>query len=110
MYDASDRFLHQLAADRRASLLRSGEASTKRPFRRALRAGLARVGLADRNRVEAPSLHRPRPALTNSEGTCRIQEGLTGSAPGVGEPAPVDVVSPSAGASATRLRHGAQQA
>ena len=111
MYDVSDRFLHQLAADRRASLLRSGRASTKHPFRRALGAGLARLGLvADRNRGEAPSLHRPRPALTNSEGTCRIQEGLTGSAPGVGEPAAVDVVLPSAGASTTRLRHGAQQA
>lgn len=110
MYDTSDRFLHQLAADRRASLLRAGEASTKRPFRRALRAGLARLGLvADRNLGEAPSLDGPRPALTNSEGMRRIQSGSTESAPGVGEPAAADV-APGAGASTTRLRHGAQQA
>ena len=41
MFDVSDRFLHQLAADRRASLERSRKAS---PFRTALGALLACVG------------------------------------------------------------------
>ena len=71
MYDSSDRFLHQLAADRRASLLRSGRASSKRPFRRALGAVLARLGLvADRDRGESASLEQSLPAPTNSKGTC----------------------------------------
>ena len=99
MYDGSDRFLHQLAADRRESLLRSGRrAPTKHPFRRALAAGLVRLGLG------------VRPALGNSEETCRIQENPAGSAPSDGERSAADVVSPCAGASTTRLRHGAQQA
>ena len=46
MHDMSDRFLFQLMADHRESLQRSGRAATRRPFRRALRAGLARLGLA----------------------------------------------------------------
>ena len=50
MFDASDRFLHQLAADRRASLHRSGRASAKRRPRRALGAGLGRLGVALRLR------------------------------------------------------------
>jgi hypothetical protein len=71
MYDVSDRFLRQLAADRRASLLHSGGASSGRPFRRALGAGLARLGLVKGlNRSESASLHQPRPApedLTRSK-------------------------------------------
>ena len=50
MFDASDRFLHQLAADRRASLHRSGRASAKRRPRRALGVGLGRLGVALRLR------------------------------------------------------------
>ena len=53
MYDVSDRFLHQLAADRRASLHRSGRASETRRVRRALGAGLARLGVAMRLRQGA---------------------------------------------------------
>ena len=40
MYDVSHRFLHQLAADRRASLHHSGSASATRWARGALGAGL----------------------------------------------------------------------
>jgi DNA-binding CsgD family transcriptional regulator len=105
MYDVSDRFLHQLAADRRASLLHSGRASSKRPFRRALGAGLARLSLvADRNRSESASLHQPRPAPTNSRGTRGIPEGLTGSTQSVGEPAGADGVTTRAAASTSPLR------
>jgi hypothetical protein len=50
MYDVSQRFLHQLAADRRASLHHSGSASETRWVRRALGAGLARLGMAMRLR------------------------------------------------------------
>ena len=58
MFDVSDRFLHQLAADRRASLRRSGRASVKRKLRSALSAGLARLGLAAGGcRGGATSLH-----------------------------------------------------
>ena len=46
MYDVSERFLFQLVADRRESLQRSGRAAAQRPLRRALRAALARLGLA----------------------------------------------------------------
>ena len=53
MYDASDRFLHQLAADRRASLQRSGRASETRRFRGALGGGLARLRVAMRLRQGA---------------------------------------------------------
>lgn len=53
MYDVSHRFLHQLAADRRASLHRSGRASETRRVRGALGAGLARLGVAMRLRQRA---------------------------------------------------------
>lgn len=46
MHDMSDRFLFQLMADHRESLQRSGRTAARRPLRRALRAGLARLGLA----------------------------------------------------------------
>lgn len=46
MYDASERFLSQLVADRRESLQRSGRAAAQRPLGRALRAALARLVLA----------------------------------------------------------------
>ena len=46
MHDMSDRFLFQLMADHRESLQRSGRAAARRPLRRALRAGLARLGRA----------------------------------------------------------------
>ena len=99
MHDASDRFLHQLAADRRASLLRSGRASSKRRFRRALSAGLTRLALvANRNSRESASLRQPRPTPTNSKGTSGLRDGLTGSTQSVGEPAG-DVVLPTASAS-----------
>ncbi len=45
MFDVSDRFLYQLAADRRASLQRSGEHCPAGPLRRAVGAGLVRLGL-----------------------------------------------------------------
>ena len=45
MFDVSDRFLHQLAADRRASLHRSGEPRPAGPLRRAIGSGLVRLGL-----------------------------------------------------------------
>ncbi len=53
MFDVSDRFLHQLAADRRASLHRSVKASPKRRPRRALGAGLARLRVTMRRRQGA---------------------------------------------------------
>ena len=45
MFDVSDRFLHQLAADRRASLQRSGEPRPAGPLRRAIGSALVRLGL-----------------------------------------------------------------
>lgn len=45
MFDVSDRFLHQLAADRRASLRRSGEPRPADPLRRAIGRALVRLGL-----------------------------------------------------------------
>jgi len=61
MFDVSDRFLHQLAADRRASLQRAGKASAERPLRAALGTCLARLGVATglaRGRAQAPR-HSP---------------------------------------------------
>ena len=78
MFDVSDRFLHQLAADRRASLQRSRKAF---PLRTALGALLARVGVAaGRDAARTESRRRPRPALTNpEEATCSPRDGSTGS-------------------------------
>ena len=98
MYDVSDRFLHQLTADRRASLLRSGRASSKRPFRRALGAGLARLGLV------ADATPRPRTRREHPE----LRDSLTGSTQS--EPAGADVVIAPASACTSRLRRGAQKA
>ena len=78
MFDVSDRFLHQLAADRRASLQPSRKAF---PLRTALGALLARVGVAaGRDAARTESRRRPRPALTNpEEATCSPRDGSTGS-------------------------------
>ena len=53
MYDVSHRFLDQVAADRRASLHRSGRPSATRRVRGALGARLARLGVAMRLRQGA---------------------------------------------------------
>ena len=110
MHDMSDRFLHQLAADHRASLLRSGRAASKRPFRRALRAGLAGLGLvAGRNRgeSESPSTADRSYALEgntqDSRRFDRIDEDLR-------EPDAADVVTAPGSASTSPLHPGAQQA
>lgn len=111
MFDASDRFLHQLAADRRASLHRSGRASAQRPLRRALRAGLARLGLASgRHPGGAGSLDRPRPVLASTRETRCMREGSTGFTQDVGKAADTDGVVPIVGTSTARLRQGGQQA
>jgi DNA-binding CsgD family transcriptional regulator len=47
MYDVSHRFLHQLAADRRASLHCSGKASAPRRVRRRVGSGIGRPGRGD---------------------------------------------------------------
>ena len=108
MYDVSDRFLHQLAADRRASLLRSSRASSKRPIRRALGAGLTRLALvANRNSSESASHHQPCPTPTNETGTNGLRDGLTESTQSVGRPADVDVMLPIA--SAAPLDPGVRQ-
>lgn len=77
MYDTSPRFLSQLCTDRRASLLRSREASARHPFTRALRAAGARL----RARVSEPE---PKPSATAEPLTRReheivmlVAEGLT---------------------------------
>lgn len=68
MFDVSDRFLHQLAADRRASLQRSGRASAKRKLRPALGAALARLGLAAGGCLGGtPSLHRTPGGLDSGD-------------------------------------------
>jgi len=84
MLDVSDRFLHQLAADRRASLQCSRKAV---PLRTALGAFLARVGVAaGRDPAGTGPLHRPRPAFTNpEEETCSPRYDSTGSTQGVGK-------------------------
>jgi hypothetical protein len=111
MFDVSDRFLQQLAADRRASLHRSGRASAQRPLQRALRAGLARLGLASGGHAGgAGSLDRPRPALTSTEETRCLRDGSTGSMQDVGKAADTDGVAPIVGTSTARLRQGGQQA
>jgi DNA-binding CsgD family transcriptional regulator len=80
MYDVSDRFLHQLTAERRESLLRSARASTQRPLRRALWAALARLGLASGGVLDStPSLDRTSPALASTEEPRCLQDGSTGS-------------------------------
>ena len=112
MYDVSDRFLYQLPADRRESLLRSGRASTRRPLRRALRAGLARLGRGQAGRQlgrSSRSIDRGR-AHGHRRERAAIRDGSTAPRPGVGAPAAVDVVSPSRGRIYARFRHGAQQA
>lgn len=66
MFDVSDRFLHQLAADRRASLQRSGRAPA-RPVGRALGAVLARLGLATgRGRSSAAPLPEERSSMQDA--------------------------------------------
>jgi len=45
MFDVSDRFLHQLAADRRASLQHPGEHRSVGSLRRAIGAALVRLGV-----------------------------------------------------------------
>ena len=45
MFDMSPEFRHQLAADRRASLQRSGEHRPAGSLRRAVGSGLVRLGL-----------------------------------------------------------------
>ena len=103
MFDVSDRFLHQLAADRRASLERFRKAS---PFRTALGALLACVGVAaGRDPAGAGSLDRPRPALTNpEEETCSPRDGSTGWTPDLGAAAATDAPVAIAGTTPTRLR------
>jgi len=54
MFDVSHRFLHQLAADRRASLQRSGERRTAGPLRHAVRSRLVRLGLRPSHDVNVP--------------------------------------------------------
>jgi hypothetical protein len=60
MFDVSDRFLHQLAADRRASLQRSREHRPDGPLRRAIGSALVRLGLRLRHNV-APTGPQPGP-------------------------------------------------
>ena len=103
MFDVSDRFLHQLAADRRASLERSRKAS---PLRTALGALLACVGVAaGRDPAGAGSLHRPRPALTNPEEETMQPSGrFDGVDTGPGAAAATDAPVAIAGTTPTRLR------
>jgi hypothetical protein len=54
MFDVSHRFLHQLAADRRASLQRSGEHRTAGPLRHAVGSRLVRLGLRPSHDVNVP--------------------------------------------------------
>ena len=67
MYDSSPRFLSQLCTDRRASLLRSREASARHPFTRALRAAGARL----RARVSEPEA---KPSATAESGPLTRRE------------------------------------
>jgi hypothetical protein len=92
MHDVSERFLRQLAADRRSSLVDSGNASSKRPLRRAVRAGLLRLRLVtDRSRGESASPRQQAPASHELEGGLRDSERLPGSAQSVVKPAGADV-------------------
>ena len=86
MYDVSERFLFQLVADRKESLLRSGRAAAQRPFRRALRQLSRASGLhqaASRRRIARPTAA----ALAATEGeTCllgkaRLLGGTSASRP-----------------------------
>lgn len=54
MFDVSHRFLHQLAADRRASLQRSGERRTAGRLRHAVGSVLVRLGLRPSHDVNVP--------------------------------------------------------
>ena len=79
MYDTSSRFLSQICADRRASLLGSREASARHPFTRPLRAAGARV--RDRLSGQGP---KPSAIVESSPLTRReheivmlVAEGLT---------------------------------
>jgi len=86
MYDVSDRFLHQLAAERRESLLRSGRASTRRPLRQALRAGLARLGLASCgvSGTAGLPLDQTPPTLASTEEPRCVRDPWTGPPRDVG--------------------------
>ena len=101
MYDVSDRFLHQLAAERRESLLRSGRASTRRPLRQALRAGLARLGLASCgvSGTAGLPLDQTQPTLASTEEPRCVRDPWTGPPRDVGD-----------GSSTTRLGRVARQA
>jgi len=74
MYDTSSRFLSQLSADRRASLLRSGQASAGASFTRALRAFGAHLVVSSKR----PSASESSP-LTGREHeiVMLVAEGLT---------------------------------
>ena len=78
MYDTSSRFLFQLSADRRASLLRSGQASAGGPFTRALRAFGAHLRPEVSNKRPGPSAPESSP-LTGREHeiVMLVAEGLT---------------------------------
>jgi DNA-binding CsgD family transcriptional regulator len=78
MYDTSSRFLSQLCADRRASLVRSGEASADHPFTRALRAAGTRLRPGISNQGHGPRATESRP-LTGREHeiVMLVAEGLT---------------------------------
>ena len=86
MYDVSDRFLHQLAAERRESLLRSGRASTRCPLRQALRAGLARLGLASCgvSGTAGLPLDQTQPTLASTEEPRCVRDPWTGPPRDVG--------------------------
>ena len=81
MHDMSDRFLFQLMADHKESLQRSGRAAARRPLRRALRAGLARLARASGGPTAGDrSTDR---GLTHGHGG--IGDGPTASRPVVGK-------------------------
>ena len=79
MYDTSPRFLSQLCADRRASLLRSREASSPHPFTRALRAAGARLRHRVSEQEPETSATVEREPLTRREHeiVMLVAEGLT---------------------------------
>jgi hypothetical protein len=70
MFDVSDRFLHQLAADRGASLQRCGERRPVGSLRRAIGSALVRLGLRPGYNI-APIDSQPGTALApqHSEGS-----------------------------------------
>ena len=79
MYDTSPRFLSQLCADRRASLLRSREASSPHPFTRALRAAGVRPrrGVSEQEPGQSATLESSPLTEREREIVMLVAEGLT---------------------------------